>query len=154
MNSPLFCVNDIAVVAKNNREEIKKQRRDNYTYHTRLLNNIVPFKKKNMKQMKKEKIQYPKNDMYLQLKYYSAYAKSPIVNEEIVLINNSQQEINQFQLINSNLESLREELIDESLDEFYFDQNTPLSPNENNASGIKLFIKIFLCLSSNNIDGA
>ena len=104
--------------------------------------------------MRKEKIQYPKNDLYLQLKYYSSYAKSPIVNEEIVLINNSQQEINQSLLINSNLESLREELIDESLDEFYFDQNTPLSPNENNQSGIQLFIKIFLCLSSNNIDGA
>ncbi len=85
MNSPLFCINDIASEAKSNREEINKNHRDNHKYHLYLSKHTMPFKKTNVKEIKKRITkQFLSNDMYLQLKNYSSSNKPPMLNEEIL----------------------------------------------------------------------
>ena len=108
MDSLIFSFDDITTEAKHNQEKFKEQRRNNYTYHTYLSNYIIPFKKRNIKRKNKQTKKFINSYVHSQFKCYSASSKSTILNEETLVVNSSQQEIDQSELFNWNLDVLQE----------------------------------------------
>jgi len=143
MSSPLFCVNDVAAHARTKRETRKRKRRDTYEYWKHLSNNIKPFKKR-CESRKKRRItqQLSSNNTYSQLTDHSSFAKTSTTNE-VLLDVNLQQETNQHDFFELNSEFLQQEVIDQSDDEFDFDENGTTSPETDEELGIKILLIIY-----------
>ncbi|CAF3545147.1 unnamed protein product [Rotaria socialis] len=128
-------MSDYVAQAKEDRDNLNKQRRHRYQYRKRLSNNITSFTKHRIKTLKakKGKILPRKNDLFLKKQCFLCSTATSIVSARSRPVNSSQQ-TNIIDLFDPNLEFSQEQVIEEYIDDFLSEQDSPLSQNNDDDS--------------------
>lgn len=133
MESLTSCITEATTVEKN------KQRWVNHKYHLCLSTDIKRLKVKGIDQRQTDKI-------YLHLKHCLFSRKPPTLEKENQFARNSQKEIYEYDQTHLDLPIVQSpELLSQSNEEIYFDQNISISSNDNDELGTYESILLNTC---------
>ncbi|CAF4807164.1 unnamed protein product [Rotaria sp. Silwood2] len=133
MNSTSIFINNCTAEAETNQEIINKRRRCRHQRRKRLSNDVTPFTKQSLKHLNRtttKRLSY--NDAVdLEEKLSLCSMKNLVLDEEIVPVTSSQEEVNLENSLNLNIEHFQdEESSVEFIDDFNIDQESLSSTSD------------------------
>ncbi|CAF3073771.1 unnamed protein product [Rotaria sp. Silwood2] len=139
MNSTSIFINNCTAEAETNQEIINKRRRCRHQRRKRLSNDVTPFTKQSLKHLNRtttKRLSY--NDAVdLEEKLSLCSMKNLVLDEEIVPVTSSQEEVNLENSLNLNIEHFQdEESSVEFIDDFNIDQESLSSTSDDDLESI------------------